>query len=108
MTQKGLIEQILRYVVIKNESKAHSTPKFSEQLLANEGASPFEAKWSYRSLVGKLSYLAKKNKTRYRVYRAPMCTLSIKPKQNTRKRNETYLLLSFKNKGSRYYVYTNR
>ena len=59
MTQTGLIEQILKDVGIQNESKAHSTPTLSEPLLPNEGASPFEAKWSYRSLVGKLSYLAK-------------------------------------------------
>ena len=59
MTQTGLIEQILKDVGIQNESKAHSTPTLSEPLLPNEVASPFESKWSYRSLVGKLSYLAK-------------------------------------------------
>ena len=46
MTQTGLIEQILKDVGIQNESKAHSTPTLSEPLLPNEGASPFEAKWS--------------------------------------------------------------
>ena len=59
MTQTGLIEQILIDVGIQKESKAHSTPTLSEPLLPNEGASPFEAQWSYRSLAGKLSYLAK-------------------------------------------------
>ena len=63
MKQTGLIEQILKYVWIRNESKAHSNPTLLEPLWPNEGASPFEAKWSYRSLVGKLSYLAKKTRT---------------------------------------------
>ena len=45
---------------IQNEYKAHSNSTCLELLLPKEGSFPFEAKWSYRSLVGKLIYLAKK------------------------------------------------
>lgn len=62
MSQPGLIEQVVEYVKLINTSKKHDTPALTKPLLKHEHDKPFNEDWSYRSLVGKLSYLAKNNR----------------------------------------------
>ena len=59
MTQTGLIDQILEDVGLKNESTQHKTPAVAEPLQAHNEGKPFSETWEYRSIVGKLAYLAK-------------------------------------------------
>jgi len=59
MSQTGLIQQILKDVGIENDSKCHDTPAVTEPLKRHEDAQPFNASWEYRSVLGKLAYLAK-------------------------------------------------
>lgn len=68
MTQTGLIDQILADVGLSAEndesgarSVSMSNKKFvpaTDHLRTNSDAAPFDAPWSYRSVIGKLNFLA--------------------------------------------------
>lgn len=60
MTQPHLIRQIIEAIGLKDNSTMHDTP--ATEVLGKRGRSeeedrPFDAPWSYRSVLGKLSYL---------------------------------------------------
>ena len=59
MSQPGLIEQVIEDVNLINNSNKHDTPALNKPLLKHEHDKPYNEDWSYRSLVGKLSYLSK-------------------------------------------------
>ena len=61
-SQPGLIQQILDDVNLENISKTHHTPALTKILNKAEDDEPFEASWSYRSIIGKLSYLSRNNR----------------------------------------------
>jgi len=58
MTQPGLIDQILDDVgLVGNKVTQKRTPA-REVLQPHDNAAPFDADWNYRSLIGKLNFLA--------------------------------------------------
>lgn len=59
MTQRGLLYTIIKSVGLENYSKQHQTPAISPPLQKHEGSSDFDEVWSYRSLIGMLTYLAR-------------------------------------------------
>ena len=59
MTQPGLIDQVIRDVNLENSSKKHDTPAVTEPLFTYSNGPPVEGKWSYRSVIVKLSYISR-------------------------------------------------
>jgi hypothetical protein len=58
MTQTGLIDQILEDVgIVGDKVKTKRTPA-KEVLQPHPNAAPFDAPWQYRSVIGKLNFLA--------------------------------------------------
>jgi transposase InsO family protein len=58
MTQKGLIDQILEDVGLVGDKVTQKKTPAKEVLQPNPNAAPFDAEWSYRSVIGKLNFLA--------------------------------------------------
>ena len=59
MSQPGLIDQVCKDVGLDKTSKLHDTPTLPQALFKHEDSPPFSAEWSYRSVIGKLSYLSR-------------------------------------------------
>ena len=59
MTQRGLIDTIIKSVGLENDSKQHQTPATTPPLQKHKESSKFDETWSYRSLIGMLTYLAR-------------------------------------------------
>ena len=57
LSQPHLIQRIIDTLGLKNDSKLHGTPAISV-LNKDKDGEPFSATWSYRSVVGMMSYLA--------------------------------------------------
>jgi hypothetical protein len=58
MTQTGLIDQILEDVGLVGDKVIQKKTPAKEILHAHENAAPFDAPWKYRSIIGKLNFLA--------------------------------------------------
>lgn len=58
MTQSGLIDQILEDVGLVGDKVLQKKTPAREVLLPHPTAAPFDAEWSYRSIIGKLNFLA--------------------------------------------------
>ena len=50
---------IIKILELERDSKHHKTPAVSSPLNKHEVSEPFNEKWSYRSLIGMLTYLAR-------------------------------------------------
>jgi hypothetical protein len=61
LSQPGLIEQVIKDVGLDEHSKGKSTPADSN-LYADKDGLPRREQWNYRSVIGKLNYIA--NNTR--------------------------------------------
>ena len=59
MSQPALTDTIIETLGLENDSKQHLTPAVSPPLQKYEESEPFDEKWSYRSLIGMLTYLAR-------------------------------------------------
>ena len=59
MSQPALIETIIKSLGLEDDSKQHKTPAVSPPLQKYKESAPFIEKWSYRSLIGMLTYLAR-------------------------------------------------
>ena len=59
MTQKGLIDTIIKTLGLENDSKQNQTPATSPPLHSHEDSEPFDEAWHYRSVIGMLTYLAR-------------------------------------------------
>jgi hypothetical protein len=58
MTQTGLIDQILEDVGLVGDKVTTKRTPAKEVLQPHPSAAPFDAPWQYRSLIGKLNFLA--------------------------------------------------
>ena len=58
LTQTGLIDRALQACGIENESKLHEMPAKSRMLTKDMNGPNRESSWSYRKLIGILTYLA--------------------------------------------------
>jgi hypothetical protein len=58
MTQTGLIDQILEDVGLVGDKVSQKRTPAKEILQPNPNAAPFDAEWNYRSIIGKLNFLA--------------------------------------------------
>jgi hypothetical protein len=58
MTQPGLIDQILDDVGLTGDKVTQKKMPAREVLLPHPNGAPFDAEWSYRSIIGKLNFLA--------------------------------------------------
>jgi hypothetical protein len=58
MTQTGLIDQILEDVGLVGDKVIQKKTPAKEVLHPHESAAPFDAPWKYRSVIGKLNFLA--------------------------------------------------
>ena len=95
MTQSGLTDTIIKAVGLENDSKQHQTPATNPPLQKHEGASDFDETWSYRSLIGMLTYLARNTRPdiEYAVHQcARFQSNPKKPHANAIKRIVRYLL----------------
>jgi hypothetical protein len=60
MTQPHLIDQIINDLGLQGNSKEHATPARVDLLVHRDlDGAPFDEKWSYRSVIGKLNFLEK-------------------------------------------------
>ena len=59
MTQPSLIQTIIETIGLENDSKQHKTPAVNPPLQKHTQSEPFNKKWSYRSIIGMLTYLAR-------------------------------------------------
>ena len=95
MTQKGLIDIIIKSLGLENDSKQHQTPATSPPLHRHEEAEKFNEKWNYRSLIGMLIYLARNTRPdiEYAVHQCARFQCDPrKPHANAIKRIGRYLL----------------
>jgi hypothetical protein len=101
MTQKGLIDNILTLLQLKDDSKQHKTPAISPPLHSDEDGPEREMTWNYRSAIGMLIYLARNTRPDIE-YAVHQCArFQINPKkshENAVKRIGRYLL-GTRNKG---------
>lgn len=100
MTQPGLIESIINDVGIKDTSNTKFTPSDSI-LYADKSNTPREDNWNYRSIIGKLNFLAQNTRPdlSFAVHQcARFCTKPTKLHEIAIKRIVRYLLLT-KDKG---------
>jgi hypothetical protein len=58
MTQPGLIDQILEDVGLVGDRVIQKRTPATQVLQPNPNAAPFDAPWNYRSIIGKLNFLA--------------------------------------------------
>jgi hypothetical protein len=59
MSQPALTNTIIDSLGLENNSKQHLTPAVSPPLQKHKESEPFNEKWSYRSFIGMLTYLAR-------------------------------------------------
>ena len=59
MTQSSLINTIIKSTGLDDASKQHQTSDVSPLIHKHEYPAPFDEKWSYRSLIGMLTYLVR-------------------------------------------------
>lgn len=58
MTQPGLISKIIKECGLDSESKRHDTPAVTKLLQKDSSGPQREHQWSYRTLIGMLTYLS--------------------------------------------------
>ena len=95
MTQRGLIDTIIKSVGLENDSKQHQTPATTPPLQKHKESSKFDETWSYRSLIGMLTYLARNTRPdiEYAVHQCARFQCDPKkPHANAIKRIVRYLL----------------
>ena len=96
MTQTGLIDNILNLLgLVKNVSTKHKTPASSPPLHSDKDGAEREMKWSYRSAIGMLIYLARNTRPdiEYAVHTCARFQLDPKKShENAVKRIGRYLL----------------
>lgn len=100
MTQTGLIESIIQDLHLDASSNTKSTPSDSI-LYSDTNGVPRQESWNYRSVIGKLNYLAQNSRPdiSYAVHQcARFCTRPTALHEFAVKRIARYLLLT-KNKG---------
>ena len=59
MSQPALTDTIIKTLGLEKDSKQHKTPAVSPPLNKHKDSKPFNEEWSYRSLIGMLTYLAR-------------------------------------------------
>jgi hypothetical protein len=100
MTQTGLIESTIQDLGLGNDSNTKSTPSDSI-LYSDPHGAPHQDSWNYRSMIGKLNYLAQNTPPdiSYAVHQcARFCTRPTTLHELAVKRIARYLLLT-KDKG---------
>jgi hypothetical protein len=96
MTQTGLIESIIHDLNLANDSNTKNTPSDSILYPDHHGA-PRQESWNYRSVIGKLNYLAQNTRPdiSYAVHQcARFCTRPTALHELAVKRIARYLLLT--------------
>ena len=96
MTQTGLIESIIHDLNLANDSNTKNTPSDSILYPDHHGA-PCQESWNYRSVIGKLNYLAQNTRPdiSYAVHQcARFCTRPTALHELAVKRIARYLLLT--------------
>ena len=95
MSQPALTQTILDTLGLQDDSKCHDTPAVSPPLHAHKNGAERKEKWSYRSVIGMLTYLARNTRPDIE-YAVHQCArFQINPKlahENAIKRIGRYLL----------------
>ena len=95
MSQPDLTNRIIETLGLNNTSKQHKTPAVSPPLHEHTNGAPREEKWSYRSVIGMLTYLARNTRPdlEYAVHQCARFQLNpMKAHENAIKRIGRYLL----------------